>query len=232
MIEKILEYQKAEADLLALQTELSGSVDRKKAVEIKEIMQNQHTRLLTLEKLAEKATAAYKKATVKYEEYLKKLEVFEKEVANADDGKVPAYEKAYKDFVAVANALEKEIAQMYTQVQQINREYEEIIKKSKVDRERFNKFSTAYSKLKAEKEPAIEALKNKIKDMKKDVDAKLLERYLQKREGKLFPVFVTLTSNKCEGCRMEVSASKLSSMKNNQYGVIECENCGRYIYQK
>ena len=232
MIEKILDYQKTEAELIALESELSKSTDREKAVEIQQNMKNQHARLLSLEKMAEKVNGSYKKAVEKYEEYMKKLEALEKELAAADEGKVAVYEKAYKDFVAVSNSLEKEIAQMYTQVQQINREYEEIIKKSKTDREKFDKFRNAYAKLKAEKEPKIEALKAKLKDMKKDIDAKLFEKYAQKREGKHFPVFVALAANKCGGCRMEISASKLSSMKTNQYGVIECENCGRYIYQK
>ena len=53
-----------------------------------------------------------------------------------------------------------------------------------------------------------------------------------KREAKKFPVFVALISNKCGGCRMEISASKLGQMKTNEYGVIECENCGRFIYKK
>ena len=232
MIEKILDYQKTESEVLALESELSKSKDREKAVEIQQTMKNQHARLLTLEQLAQKVNGSYKKAVEKYEEYMKKLEALEKELADADQGKVAVYEKAYKDFVAVANSLEKEIAQMYAQVQQINREYEEIIKKSKTDREKFDKHRTAYAKLKAEKEPKIEELKNMLKDMKKAVDAKLFEKYMQKREGKLFPVFVAVNANKCGGCRMEISASKLASMKTNQFGIIECENCGRYIYQK
>lgn len=232
MIEKILDYQKVETEVLNLESELSKSKDREKAVEIQQTMKNQHARLLTLEKLAEKVNGSYKKAVDKYNEYMKKLESLEKELEEADETKVAVYEKAYKDFFAVANTLEKDIAQMYAQVQQINREYEEIIKKSKVDREKFDKFRTSYAKFKAEREPKIEEFKAKLKDMKKLVDGKLFDKYMQKREGKLFPVFVAVSLNKCGGCRMEISASKLASMKNNEYGVIECENCGRYIYQK
>ena len=54
--------------------------------------------------------------------------------------------------------------------------------------------------------------------------------YLQKREGKLFPVFVELTATKCGGCRMEISVSKQAKLKAD--GMIECENCGRIIYVK
>jgi len=138
---------------------------------------------LTLENLAEKVNGSYKKAVDKYNEYMKKLESLEKELEAADETKVAVYEKAYKDFFAVANTLEKDIAQMYAQVQQINREYEEIIKKSKVDREKFDKFRTSYAKFKAEREPKIEEFKAKLKDMKKLVDSKLFDKYMQKREG-------------------------------------------------
>ena len=95
MIEKILDYQKTEAELIALETELSKSKDREKAVEIQQIMKNQHARLLTLEKLAEKVNGSYKKAVEKYEEYMKKLEALEKELADVDETIVSLYDKAY-----------------------------------------------------------------------------------------------------------------------------------------
>ena len=232
MVEKILEYQKIEAEILNLEKELLGSKDREKALELQEVRKAQYARLVTLEKTAEKINAAYKKASDKYAEYMKKLEVLEKELESVDESKVSVYEKAYKDFFAVANSLEKEIASMYTQVQQVNREYEDLMKKSKTDRDKYDKYRTAYAKLKTEKEPKINELKIKLEGMKKEIDEKLYQLYLQKREGKKFPVFVALADKKCGGCRMEISASKLTSMKSNNYGLIECENCGRYIYQK
>lgn len=232
MLEKILDYQKTEAELISLESELAKSSDREKASQIQQELKNQHAKLMTLEKTAEKVNANYKKAKAKYEEYTKKLETLQKELELADTDKVALYEKAYKDFFAVANSLEKEITNMYNEVQKISREYEEIIKKSKTDRERFDKFKASYAKLKAQKEPKIAELKEKLAEMRKDVDEKLMHKYSQKRDGHMFPVFVALASNKCGGCRMEISASKLGSMKTNEYGVIECENCGRYIYSK
>ncbi len=232
MLEKILDYQKTEAEVVSLESELAKSTDREKASQIQQTLKNQHARLMSLEKTAEKVNANYKQAKAKYEEYTKKLETLEKELEVCDTDKVALYEKAYKDFFAIANSLEKEITNMYTEVQQISREYEEIIKKSKTDREKFDKYKASYAKLKAQKEPRIAELKEKLNSMKKGIDEKLMHIYLQKREGHMFPVFVELASNKCGGCRMEISASKLGAMKTNPYGVIECENCGRYIYSK
>ncbi len=232
MLEKILDYQKTEAELISTENELLKSTDREKASEIQQVLKNQHSRLVALEKAAERINLSYTKAKEKYQEYLKKLETLEKELESADESKIAVYEKAYKDFYAIANTLEKEISSMYTEVQQVSREYEDIIKKSKSDRLKFDKYKASYSKLKAEKEPIINELKVKLETMKKGVDDRLFQTYSQKREGRLFPVFVALNATKCGGCRMEISASKLGAMNTNKYGVIECENCGRYIYKK
>ena len=232
MLENILKYQEIEGKLVAEESELLKSNDREKASEISQSLKNQHTKLLTLENQAQKVNDSYKKATAKYEEFLKKLESLEKEMENADSSKTAIYEKAYKDFASIANTLEKDIATIYNHIQQISKEYEEIIKKSKSDREKFDKYKAAFAKLKADKEPKIEDLKKKLQETKEKVDSKLLNIYLQKRETKKFPVFVALIANKCGGCRMEISASKLGQMKTNDYGVIECENCGRLIYNK
>lgn len=232
MLENILKYQEIEGKLVAEESELLKSKDREKVAEISQTLKNQHAKILTLEKQAEKVNDSYKKAVAKYEEFLKKLEALEKEMESADSSKIAVYEKAYKDFSAIANALEKDIANIYTHIQQISKEYEDIIKKSKADREKFDKYKALFAKLKAEKEPLIEDLKNQLQESKNKIDSKILNIYLQKREAKKFPVFVALISNKCGGCRMEISASKLGQMKTNEYGVIECENCGRFIYKK
>lgn len=232
MLENILEYQEIEGELVAEENELLKSKDREKVTEYSQLLKNQHARILTLETQAQKVNDSYKKATAKYEEFLKKLEVLEKEMENADSSKIAVYEKAYKDFAAISNSLEKDITNIYNHIQQISKEYEEIITKSKADRIKFDKYKAAFAKVKAEKEPKIEDLKNKLQASKEKIDSKLLNVYLQKRDAKKFPVFVALIANKCGGCRMEISASKLGQMKTNDYGVIECENCGRLIYKK
>ncbi len=232
MLENILKYQEIEGKLIVEETELSKSKDREKAAELSTILKSQKTRLIEIEAQAKKVNESYAKAIEKYEEFLKKLEELEKEMANADASKLAVYEKAYKDFSAIANALEKDITNIYNHIQQITKEYDEIIKKSMSDRVKFDKYKALFDKFKAEKEPLIEGLKAKLQDAKGKVDSKILNIYMQKREVKKFPVFVALISNKCGGCRMEISASKLGQMKTNEYGVIECENCGRLIYNK
>ncbi len=232
MFDKILEYQKTEGAIIKLENELAKSSDREKASEIQHELKNYHARLLVLEESAQRVNKAYSLAIKKYQEYNEKLTELEKQVESATGDRADFYEKAYKDFLNIASGLEKEITKMHNDIQQISHEYEEIMKKSKLGREKFDGYKAKYTKLKADVEPKIAELKTQLAKIQKDIDSKLYQKYMQKRENRIFPVFVALTENKCGGCRMEISASKLGAMKNNEFGVIECENCGRIIYTK
>jgi predicted nucleic acid-binding Zn-ribbon protein len=75
----------------------------------------------------------------------------------------------------------------------------------------------------------IAELKEKLSEQAKKVDKTLLAKYKQKSAERI-NVFVEEVAGKCGGCRMEISASKLNTLKAN--GFIECENCGRIIYTK
>lgn len=232
MLDKIIEYQNLDSEIVNVENQLSKSVDREKAAEIQKSLKDQHSRLISLENSASRANANYKIASEKYSEYLNKLAELEKQLEGADEKQISAYEKAYKDFSAISSNLERDVTNLYTEVMQISKEYEDIIKRSKTEREKFDRHKAAYDKLKEELEPKIEKLKNDLRSAEKGVDAELLKIYKQKRESRIFPIFVNLTNSKCSGCRMEVSASKIGQMKNNKFGIIECENCGRFIYNK
>lgn len=231
MLDKIIEYQSEESNLIKYENELSKSSAREEASKIQQVLKSQQAELISLENHAKKTNESFMLAQKKYEEYLKKLEELEKEVENADTEKISFYEKMYKDFVSVGASLEKEISKVYSEVKKINESYEETIKKSKSLRDKFDKHIAVYKKLKSEIDPKIEETKQKMAELEKVIDKKILMIYKQKRDSHIFKVFVPLINNKCGGCRMDISASRLGQMKSNELGIIECENCGRYIYQ-
>ena len=232
MLNEMLEYQKEEQAKISVENLLLKSKDRENASKIQQELKKQHSDLLALEKSAEKVNGLYNSAIEKFNEYMKKLEELENQMKNADPEKSALYEKIYKDMVQVGASLEKNITNIYYEVQQINKNYEDIINKSKTDRKKFDAFKASFSKLKAENDPKIAQAQANMDKIKTGINPKIFGIYSQKRESHIFPVFVPLTDNKCGGCRMEVPASKINKMKDNEFGIIECESCGRYIYQK
>jgi len=230
MFAKILEYQKIEGDIISLENKLNKSAEREKAVQLQQVLRSQQARFVALEANAKKYNEAYLKAVAKFEEYSKKLEELEKQATVVDADKIDLYEKAYKDFAAVANSLEKEISKLHVEIQQTTREFQETRAKYSKDLESFGKYKAVYSKQKAEIEPKIDEAKKQLAALQKEIDAKLMQKYNQKREGKVFPVFVKLNVNMCGRCGVEFPATKLIGMKNSEFGTIECESCGRISF--
>ena len=66
---------------------------------------------------------------------------------------------------------------MHNDIQQISHEYEEIMKKSKLGREKFDGYKAKYTKLKADVEPKIAELKAQLAKIQKDIDIKLYQKY-------------------------------------------------------
>ena len=74
------------------------------------------------------------------------------------------------------------------------------------------------------------AVETKLEELKAKVEPSLMERYLKKRANKIYPVLYELRGNVCGACNMELSMAELNKLKNGE--VIDCEQCGRLIYQK
>lgn len=231
MLDKMIEYQAEEMSVIKLENELTKSPAREKASKIQQILKNQQSELIALESSAKKTNETFVLTQKKYDEYMNKLADFEKEIEKSDPEKSANYEKIYKDFSVIGANLEKDIKKIYEEVKNISEKYEDTIKKSKSFRDEFDKNISVYKKLKSENDPKIEKLKINMEKLEKEIDSKIFNVYKQKRDSHIFPVFVKLIDKKCGGCRMDISASKLEQMKINELGIIECENCNRYIYQ-
>ena len=77
-------------------------------------------------------------------------------------------------------------------------------------------------------QPQIDKQKQEIKSLEKDLDQNFLGKYKQRRADKIYPVFVPAVEKSCGGCRMELPSASLERLKNK--GFLECEHCGRIIY--
>ena len=123
--------------------------------------------------------------------------------------------------------LDKEIATIVSNANNVQNEYNAIMKNARSAKANMQKYKDNYNTAKAEADAKIADKKAELAKQGAKVDKALLAKYKQKSAEKK-RVFVPLVAGKCGGCRMEVSAGKLNVLKSSKF--IECENCGRIIY--
>lgn len=230
MIEELLVYQEADAKLKKIENELYASEDRKKASGAKKYLDGVEE---GVNKLDDRASALY----AEYENVLRatdKLKDQQEEIVSALSGVKDANEAAFllkkseelaakiKNLASSANALSDEMTS-------VMKEYASIKKTTKAAKEQLSESGKKYNELKASLADERKKVEDELNELRKKVDPELMEKYLKKRQGKIYPVVYEVRNNLCGACNMELPMAALSKLKNG--GIIECDQCGRILYQ-
>jgi predicted nucleic acid-binding Zn-ribbon protein len=229
MDKRILEYQKLDTKLKKLEREISGGNGQKEVQELSGQIKQWQLKILSLEESAKKLL----------EELNKLLEVEKKGIAL-----VEKYTKTdikgmnsqeLKDFEVktsqVANhlaELDSRIMQHNLQVKKVVLDYEMYRKKILTAKQKRDEQKKSVDEISIQKAPDIAELKKQIVELEKQIDSTIIAKYKTLKQDGIFPVIVPLTNNRCGGCHMQLSASALDKI--NAKGILECEQCRRYIY--
>lgn len=231
-IESLLKYQKLDEELYKVEQKISNSPYRKKANELATIAKKSQAKSVELEAEAEKLLAEIDDLKRKFETNKKK----------SDEMLATKVEEMTMEDIEKASALKSKILSnlsilekmLQKSAEGINRILSEFNKTKKLYDEAKTQFNTCKQKLDEEikaSEPEKERLKKELSVLEKDVDPHIMAEYKKKRNDNIFPVIVPLEGNNfCGRCRMELPKVAISRIK--EKGVIVCEHCKRFIYQK
>ena len=231
MIEQLLAYQKADANLKEIEKTLSESVERKKAMSAKKYLDGVVENVNKLDDRAAELVFAYEQAT---QEQIK-LKEQEQELARAldeasDDNAVNYLIKKVEELISKIKALGKKATMIENEIQSILKEYSTIKNTSKAAQAQYSEYGVKYNELKKSLKEKKDAVDAQLETLKKKVDPALMERYLKKRSDKMYPVIYEVRGNSCGACNMELPAVELNKLKKGE--VVDCSNCGRMIYKK
>ncbi len=231
MIEELLIYQNADAKLRKIETELSGSEARKKAVSAKKFLEGVEQNVDKLDARAAKLLDVYEKALDEQE----KIQEFQTEFASALKDAGNSSELSYlmkkADEVTVKiRALAAKINKLAEEIQAVMKEYVAIKSNTKAAQAQYAENAKKYNDLKTSYKDEKESAERELEELKKKVDPALMERYLKKRAAKIYPVIYEVRENVCGACNMELPMSEINRLKNGE--VIECSQCGRLLYRK
>lgn len=231
-IEAILKYQKLDEELYKVEQKLINSPYKKKANELTAIAKKSQIKSAELEAEAEKMIAEIADIKEKYAINQKKAnEMLAKKLDDLSFEDIEKYNLLKSKILSNLGILEK---MLQKSAEGINKILSEFNSTKKTFDEARNQYNLCKQKMDEEAkvlEPEKERLKKELLILEKDVDAHIMSEYKKKRNDNIFPVIVSLEGNNfCGRCRMELPKAALSRIK--ETGVITCEHCKRFIYQK
>jgi len=231
MIEQLLAYQKADASLKEIEKTLSESVERKKAMSAKKYLDGVVENVNKLDARASELVFAYEQAT---QEQLK-LKEQEEELVRAldeatDENAVNYLMKKVEELISKIKALGKKATMIENEIQGVMKEYSTIKNTSKAAQAQYSEYGVKYNELKKSLKEKKDAVDAELEALKGKVDKALMDRYLAKRNAKMYPIVYEVRGNACGACNMELPAAELNNLKKGE--VVDCSNCGRMLYKK
>ncbi len=226
----ILAYQEVDRQLFLLEQNLAKSPSKLKCNALSQTAKDSQVKSSQLEERAGsilREMEELKKTISSTKRHGEELLQINLENANADQINEML---SKKDKVSQnLSALDKRLTKLAESISAVLADYNRTVKNYNEAKAQYQKFKAEYDQIVAQEQPKIDELKKQLQALSKKVEPSTMELYNKKRADKIFPVFVQLMGNNCGRCRMELSASALSKLKNEH--VLSCENCRSIIYE-
>ena len=229
MIKELLHYQEVDGELREIETKLSRSEERKRAVEAKRYLDGVEESVNKIDAKAGELLAVYQNILKDIE----KLEEQREELKKAYDGIEDEVGANYliKKMDKLSSLIKNSLAQLKTIMDEFNAiaaSYISIKKKAKEEQEKYKENAQKYNEFKASFQEDKKKIEAELEKIKKKVKPELMEKYIAKRENKMYPIFYKVEGGVCGACKMELSLSEINKIKNGE--IIECQ-CGRLLYK-
>jgi len=231
MIDKMLDYQTLDSELLKYEKEFQNNKDKKQANLMTKFVKDASEKTRQLNKEASRLSTELEKI----EEVEKKGVSFVEKLVKQDINKLEV-ENLKELEIKITNAsrnlkdLEKRLGLQKQKIQNVLKEFENTKKKVYLARQKYKQHKGNYDDFKKEVEPKLNEVKKQLEEKEKNLDKELLAKYKELRKDGVFPVIVALKDQSCGGCRTNLPSSTLERIK--EKGQIRCENCNRIIYTK
>ena len=230
MIKNLLAYQEIDAKLKAIETELAGSEERKKALSAKKYLDGVEESVYKLDVRAQELNTAYQVALAEQEKLKEQEADFAKTLESVEDETEAEYLlKKASELLGKIKNLNAETTKIANEIQSVLAEYAKIRATTKSAQAQYSEYGKQYNELKASKQEEKSQIEAQLLELKKSVDPALMERYLKKRSDKIYPILFEVKGEVCGACNMQLPMSELSKLKNGE--IIECDQCRRLLFK-
>ncbi len=226
-MDKILQYQKIDNEIRKLEREGQNSEERIVMNKMIAFVKEAQNKSNILETKGAKLVEEYNSIKKNYDNIYKKI------TALTSQTEVEDFKTAFSDVNTYSSQLfmiERNLNIVINKAKELLKEFEHTKNNVLKARTKHKESKDRYEKKLGEVAPKIETLKKQLRELEKDVNPNLLEKYKSIKNDNIFPVFVPVVNKTCSGCRMELASSSLNKLSSEK--LITCEHCGRIIFNK
>ncbi len=230
--DKILQYQKIDQELLALETEVAKSEVRQKFALAKSKLDGATATIGKLKTEANDLLNGYTAMKERIDALKAEIDEFDGILDDVQDvGEAEHYLKLVTAISEKIVALEKEANAASSRIDQVNDAYKKTWEQGVKASEAYNAARTEYNAFVGERQPRVTEIKKQLDALKPDIPEQIMKTYMSLRATKKMPAFVEYDPNKkiCGRCYMEVPNDTCAKLR-NAGDFAECPNCRGILF--
>ena len=235
-LEYLLMYQKADLKKQQLENNLRTTESRQKLNKITKLLREQQSAIQKLTEDADAQQNALSRLVAQQESLSHELELnhSEMDTLEADDQVTAEELTEFRQDVERLNRelgrLEKDVKGLLEQLEKTSADFQKARSLGGRAKKEYDRLKAVVEVEKAESAASITAATKEMETVERQVDPTFLAKYKRARVHHSMPV-VPVANEKCSGCNMSRPMAVIKKLS-NQENVMECENCGRILYQK
>ena len=231
-LELLNRYQELARQVQTVENGLRNSPIRKKLLHARNYILTVQNNLKAMEEETAKIRATLDALSNRYASAAGKLEKESVHYTAADDesdaADVADMRGEVNGILNQFNALEKEVLNLLKKLSSMEQEIAKMATNIPKAKEDYAKTKVVYDAELAKVTEETAPLKAEMEKIESQLPGDLVKN-LKQISTKFANPLVALHGNRCGGCNMELSAATLKRLADSP--VIECENCGRLVYQ-
>lgn len=229
-MKNILRLQELDGQLIKLERECNSSNEKQIMSKMSQYVKEAQNKSIELEQNAKKIIADYNAIKQDSEKQYQDI----RQLVSKDE-KTMTLEEMQKVMSSITQKtndlynLEKRLGQISQKMKDILKEFEitknNVVKARMKHKESKQKYEEKIAKI----QPQIDQIQKEKEELKAKANKELLQKYIDKRNDNMYPVFVPLLDGKqCGACRISLPSKQMDKLKEKKFTI--CEQCGRIIY--
>lgn len=228
-VDKLLKYQEKDAELLKLEREIQSSDERKSLVQAINFVTKATERLETLESKAHTLAGMLEELNKKYSEIAETVSEFENLDELLEGGAdISFYKKSLTQISEKLKTIRQEASALGKNLKDTDEEFQTLYQKNRAMQKQGKEYQDRYEKYKTERRKESDAIKAELAELAKDIEPSVMQHYQAKRSERVFPILCAAKGGRCTKCGSELSLVGKEKISNG--GIIECDNCHRFLY--
>lgn len=229
-VKQLLAYQEKDSELLKIEQEIASSDERKKFFQTQKFMKNASEKLDQLDAKSSGLMVRLESLQAQYTEIESTLKDFDHLDELVEDGAdLSFYQRSAAKIAEQLKALRAEINALVAAAKETTEEYQTLKKKVIETQKQIPEIEKAYKEYKNQRMSSAVGIKEELEKLAETIDEGVLGKYKTKRSERIFPIICSIQNDRCSKCGIELSIADKDKVAAG--GIVECENCHRFLYK-